>query len=135
MKYLCASVLALTLCFLIGCGERSPEQSADEPKGGGGATAERGPGLEDTGLQAAEPGEKWTVKNRVPLIDEPREYGAREEFNEHLVAALPRGTTIEVLDKTAGGWLQVKAAVEDGAKEGWIAIKNVLRAEKVPAEE
>ncbi len=131
MKYPCAVVLALVLCFLIGCGERSSEQSPDEPK----SVEERGLPGEVAGIEAARPGEKWRIKNRVPLIDEPRDYGAKEEFHKHLVAAVRRGTTIDVLDKTKDGWLKVRTGGYDGSKEGWIAVKNILRAERVSAGE
>ena len=133
MRYLPAVLSVLAFCFLVGCGERAPQQSSGKSKADDGRTAaERGMPGRGTGIGAAREGGKWTIKHRVPLIDEPREFGDREEFQKHLVSALPRGTAVTVLENREGAWLKVRASTDDGRQNGWISANNILRAEKVP---
>lgn len=134
MRYTLAILAAVGFCLVIGCGEGSTGPSTTGPGGGGEETTagEAGAGT-GSGIEAATAGERWTLKNRVPLLDEPQEYGNREEFKKHLVAALPSGTTVEVLENRKNTWLKVRADASGATKEtrtGWISLHNVLRADK-----
>jgi hypothetical protein len=88
-------------------------------------------------LKDAESGERWVLQNRVPLMDEPSEYGNQEAFKEHMHAKLSAGTEIKVLETGKGAWLKVRTAPgdSDSSREGWISANNVLRAKRLrPAE-
>ncbi|MFN0152591.1 MAG: SH3 domain-containing protein [bacterium] len=52
----------------------------------------------------------------INLWSEP----ARPETGATIVAAVPRGTPVEILEEIAGGWIRVRAVVASGIREGWV---------------
>ena len=139
MRYRMLFLPLVGMCLLVGCSERSPEDAgADQTADVGHPAVEKGmrPG-QGVGIEEAGPGELWVLKNRVPLVDEPADFGDQEDFKKHLVTPLQRGTTVEVLQNKGDGWLRVRTrspGQEGDSEEGWISIANILRADKASAE-
>lgn len=45
---------------------------------------------------------------------------ARADSGATIVATLPRGTAVEILDELPGGWMRVRANLAGRDLEGWI---------------
>lgn len=52
----------------------------------------------------------------INLWSEP----ARADAGATVVATLPRGTPVEILEELSGGWMRVRASLAGKTLEGWI---------------
>ena len=133
-----STLLAILLALIVvcaGCGQKTEQTEDPEEAETPQETKRLSPGLGGlSGISTAEPGQRWLLKNRVPLMKEPREYDNSEDFEENMIKALPNGTEVNILETKEGTWL--KAVVQDDSAagerlEGWFSASNVLRAEKL----